>query len=539
MPKTTYSDRGSFHGCHGASGLAVVTLLALGACASVTATNTQPDAGEHDVAMDLPAQVDTTLDVLPDGPSLDLRSDLVIGGCGDGILSSGEACDDGNLVGNDGCSADCKTIEPDFACTPPGKPCVYLVKCGDGMLGGGEQCDPPNPGLGCSADCRLEPGYVCAAPAVPPATTPSTCHKTTCGDGQKEGTEACDDGDTIDGDGCSGACTLEPDCSSGSCVSMCGDGMDLPPEACDDGNTKDGDGCSHDCQFEKGFLCTDSSANPPAKLDLRVTYRDFISFPIGTATRHPDFEAFAGMDVTPSLVKPTLDATGKPTMDGRCTQAGVTAMCPYDRQLTSAASFDQWYHDSAGVNVTVPGALLLPRMANGAYVYDSGAAGFYPIDGKGWVASGKEITADADPVVNDGLPHNFGFTTELRYFFQYRGGEVLSFSGDDDVWIFINRRIALDIGGLHTRLQRMLDVDQNATALGLTVGGLYEIALFHAERHSAGSNFKLTLTGFAPTSSTCHSVCGDGVLASTEQCDDGNAIDNDGCSHDCHREMVH
>ena len=64
MPKTTYSDRGSFHGCHGASGLVVAALLALGACASVTATNTQPDAGEHDVAMDLPAQVDTTLDVL-------------------------------------------------------------------------------------------------------------------------------------------------------------------------------------------------------------------------------------------------------------------------------------------------------------------------------------------------------------------------------------------------------------------------------------------------------------------------------------------
>ena len=28
------------------------------------------------------------------------------------------------------------------------------------------------------------------------------------------------------------------------------------------------------------------------------------------------------------------------------------------------------------------------------------------------------------------MPHNFGFTTEIHYFFQYRGGESLTFSGE-------------------------------------------------------------------------------------------------------------
>jgi fibro-slime domain-containing protein len=462
--------------------------------------------------------------------------------CGDGRIDSalGEICDDGNPKSGDGCGADCH-VEKDFDCPQAGKPCVYLVRCGDGMLGGIEQCDPPAVGAGCSATCKLEPGYVCDAPPAPPdPTKPAACHRTVCGDSKKEGTEACDDGNTIDGDGCSGDCTLEPDCGTGTCVSACGDAVKLAPEECDDGNTKDGDGCSHDCLLETGFTCTDAPASPPGQLNLRVVYRDFVSFPLGGSTRHPDFEIFAGMGITPLLVKPMLDATGKPVMDGRCAQPGVTAACPYDQQLASQASFNQWYHDTASVNVAIPGALLLAQAAtpSGSYVYDSGTRGFYPIDNQGWVMAGREDVAVADPVINDGRSHNFGFTTEIHYFFQYRGGESLTFSGDDDVWIFVNRRLALDLGGLHTRTERTLAVDQSAAALGLTVGGLYEVALFHAERHSTGSNFKLTLTGFAPTSSTCASACGDGKLAATEECDDGNRVSGDGCSSDCRHEII-
>jgi fibro-slime domain-containing protein len=140
--------------------------------------------------------------------------------------------------------------------------------------------------------------------------------------------------------------------------------------------------------------------------------------------------------------------------------------------------------------------------------------------------------------VNDGLPHNFGFTTEIRYFFQYVGGETLSFSGDDDLWVFIDGGLALDVGGLHPRTVRTLEVDDAAAALGLTPGGLYEIAFFHAERHSAGSNFRLTLTGFAPARSECAPTCGDGIVAASERCDLGESANDGsygGCTADCER----
>jgi len=518
---------------------AVAALALATACAGVTQKPSGAGGGAGSAAP-IDARSDT-------GPSMDASAtepivrDAELPRCGNGKIDTAlaEACDDGNTRAGDGCSADCR-VETDFDCPTPGKPCVYLVKCGDGMLGGIEQCDPPAVGAGCSAACKLEPGYVCdAPPAVPDPSKPATCHRTVCGDGRKEGTEACDDSNTVDGDGCSGGCSFEPDCSSGACTSRCGDAVKLDPEACDDGNTKDGDGCSHDCELETGFTCTDAPASPPGQLNLHVTYRDFVSFPLGGSTRHPDFEIYAGMGITPLLVQPMLDGGRKPVMDGRCAQLGVTAACPYDQQLTGRASFDQWFRDTANVNVAIPSALLLGRLANGSFVYDSGNRGFYPIDNQGWIASGREDVAIADPVINDGRAHNFGFTTEIHYFFQYRGGESLVFSGDDDVWIFVNRRLALDLGGLHTRTERTLAVDQNAAAFGLTVGGLYEIALFHAERHSTGSNFKLTLTGFSPTSSTCSSACGDGmVAAATEECDDGNRVSGDGCSSDCRHEII-
>ncbi len=508
-------------------------------------------------------------------------------GCGNGKLDPGfaEACDDGNSKSGDGCASDCSAIEKDYACPQPGTACVYLVKCGDGKLGGkeicddgdvtdgdgcsstcqidkgwdcvlpgtpcapdcgdgvliaAEQCEPPNAGSGCSAACKLEPGFVCdAPPAVANPGQPAKCHRTVCGDGKKEGAEACDDTNLIDGDGCAATCTFEPDCSTGTCVSKCGDGMKLPPEVCDDGNTRDGDGCTRACTSEIGFMCGDSSMNPPAQLNLKVTYRDFVSFPVNGSTRHPDFEAFWGDDVTPLLVKPMLGATGKPVMDGRCVAPGQTVMCPKGQELTTQANFDQWYRDVPAANITIPGTLLLPRLGNGSYVYDSANLGFYPIDKKGWTAAPiKENNATAEAGVNDGLMHNFGFTTEIRYFFQYRGGESLTFSGDDDVWIFINRRLALDLGGLHPPLERTLVVDTSAAALGLALGGLYEITLFHAERHTAGSNFKLTLTGFAPTSSTCGPMCGDGVVIAPEQCDLGTAMNvggYNGCTATCRR----
>ncbi|APR80127.1 Multiple EGF-like-domain protein 3 precursor [Minicystis rosea] len=173
--------------------------------------------------------------------------------CGDGTLGGAEACDDGNTVSGDGCSATC-TIESGYTCS--GSPSACATVCGDGIKAGAEACDDGNAssGDGCSAACAPENGYACSG-------SPSIC-ATVCGDGIKAGAEACDDGNASGGDGCSASCAVESGyaCSGSpsACAAICGDGIKLAAEACDDGNAANGDGCSASCAVESGYACSGS-----------------------------------------------------------------------------------------------------------------------------------------------------------------------------------------------------------------------------------------------------------------------------------------
>ena len=88
---------------------------------------------------------------------------------------------------------------------------------------------------------------------------------------------------------------------------------------------------------------------------------------------------------------------------------------------------------------------------------------------------------------SDNKSHNFGFTMKIQAFFEYIPGQYFDFYGDDDVWVFINNRLVVDIGGQHAQLAGAVNLD----TLGLTVGETYPFHIFYAERHTSSSNFRM------------------------------------------------
>jgi len=508
--------------------------------------------------------------------------------CGDHLIEGNEACDDGNTTSGDGCSSTC-TLECGWEC-PPGAAC-RAAKCGDGMIAGNEQCDDGNTkdGDGCSAICELESkpagvaeGWICTSPMAAAGdggagtcTGPTTCTTTVCGNGKKEGSEQCDDGNKVTGDGCDPFCRLEPTCppGGGACATTCGSGLLLPGDTkqCDDGNTVSGDGCSSTCMIEPGYTCTAVPVSPNP-LILPIVYHDFQSWkdPSG----HPDFEHYLGNGVA-GMTLPKLGTAGGgvPVHVAQC-WAWSTNLCTPPANATPTLDpavdwFGMWYVDTPAYNKTIVQTLTLGGQVGGVASTTCNTAGqpacssfqfsstaFFPIDGMGWGNT-------------PGQTDNFGFTSVTRYWFEYNGTATLSFFGDDDVFVFINQTLAVDLGGTHQRAQGSITLDAangtgyscdfaapgpgnvnglaaacdstmatggHVVSLGLTKGSVYEIDVFQAERHTSASNYQLTLSNFTGNKSVCKSACGDGVVTPPETCDLGTAMNTGaygGCNADC------
>jgi fibro-slime domain-containing protein/MYXO-CTERM domain-containing protein len=201
-----------------------------------------------------------------------------------------------------------------------------------------------------------------------------------------------------------------------------------------------------------GALACMGSAHA-ATTTLSGTVRDFAAD--GVNFEGNNIGLITGM-VEPTLSgpSPTLTALGKANVD--------------------EANFKQWFTQGAP---SAPLDLILSEASAGSGLYTYNSNAFFPIDGQ--------------LLGNEGRSHNYHFTYAISAQFAYQpgAGQTFTLSGDDDVWVYFDKKLGIDLGGLHSASSASVNLDQ---LLAGQQAGNYAFDLFYAERHTTESNLSIS-----------------------------------------------
>ncbi len=241
------------------------------------------------------------------------------------------------------------------------------------------------------------------------------------------------------------------------------------------------------------FLCvTETFAQIfPDTLWVPVTYFDFHS-----DKSNPEFEQPHTGGVHKNMVMGTLDATGLPIVNPAGAHRNHYIKYWY-RDWKDSAQYDNTApqytvlsggeytanirydgpqnvgHDTSFKNIVINDSLPFLHRGNGFYEYINDA--FFPLDNRGFGREGKN--------------HNFSFTMKLHWKFTKTPGLTFRFTGDDDVWAFIDGRLRMDLGGIHSASTGSFNLD---TIPGLIDNQEYLLDFFYAERHTSESHIRIT-----------------------------------------------
>ncbi|MFT3847382.1 MAG: fibro-slime domain-containing protein [Propionivibrio sp.] len=205
--------------------------------------------------------------------------------------------------------------------------------------------------------------------------------------------------------------------------------------------------------FAAAVLCA-SLPSMASSMTLSGTLRDFsadgVNFEAASYTSGTGY-----VESVLSGSSPTLTALGASTIAN-----------------SGAGAFSNWF---SKVTDTLSYSITLDETSPGIFTYSNSS--FFPLDGL--------------LLGNEGLGHNYHFTYAISAQFGYiaGAGQQFSFTGDDDVWVFFDDKLGIDLGGVHGAQTATVDLD---TLMSGKASGNYSFDFFFAERHTTQSNLMIT-----------------------------------------------
>jgi len=258
---------------------------------------------------------------------------------------------------------------------------------------------------------------------------------------------------------------------------------------------------------------SDPYASMPMSITLTGVVRDFKERSV--AGGHTDFERkpAGGFGHYMNNVAMQLDADGKPAFQGNGRKvvgqwknsagkpihpslynsgmgdvAGSMGTTADSGGIVSAESFFQWYRNIPGVNMSKELSITLTRApGSNLYVFDDRNDPFYQARG-GFFPINNELFGNS---ANESKNFHFTYELDTEFIYEQGKGQTFRFIGDDDVWVFINGQLVIDLGGVHSAVDQVVELDRLPN---MKPNKKNSLKVFHAERHRTQSNFRIETT---------------------------------------------
>ncbi|MBN1576663.1 MAG: fibro-slime domain-containing protein [Chitinispirillaceae bacterium] len=141
-------------------------------------------------------------------------------------------------------------------------------------------------------------------------------------------------------------------------------------------------------------------------------------------------------------------------------------------------------HDTSFKNIVIQDTLVFTLIDSTTGTYQFSDPTFFPLDSIGFGHEGRRSSS--------GDLHNFSFAMELHTKFTKKPGLTFSFEGDDDVWAFVDGKLRMDLGGIHSRVGDLFNLDD------LDNEKEYTFDFFYVERHVTDSRILITTNILTP-----------------------------------------